>query len=283
MSLPSSDRPESRQSVTFLAILLVLFVSWEFLSHLLMHRMGMTAYHVFSAVVEIGLAVSLVTVAVRTLSHQKRRLERQIALRETMTQMLVHDLRNPLTGLLIALRTLQRKPSPEIVDETLNISLYSASRLRDLIDDILDIARLEELTNALDIEVNDGLGETLKSVATYAARTAEQKQISTDIILPSDLPPVALDTRRFRRVLENLLNNAIKHTPTQGQIRLEITLDSGSLMGEVSDNGPGIPAQDREKVFDKFEMAGSAKPSSSGLGLTFCRLVVEGHGAYLGR
>lgn len=269
---------EHRQSAIYLATLLTVFVAWEFLSHLLMHRMEMTTYHVLSALVETGLAFLMVAVAVRILNRQNRELERQIVLRETMTQMLVHDLRNPLTGLLFALRTLQRKPPPQVVEETLDISLDSASRLRDLIDDILDIARLEELTNALDIEVTEGLEETLKSVVAETIRIADQKQLSTEILLPPELPSMALDVRRFRRVLENLLSNAIKHTPTKGQIRLEITLDSGSLIGEVSDNGPGIPPQYRKRIFDKFEMVGPSKRSSSGLGLTFCRLVVEGHG-----
>jgi two-component system, sensor histidine kinase and response regulator len=261
----------------YLLSLLGLFVAWEFSSHLLMIHLEMTSYHALSALVETTLAVAMTGLAVRFLNRQKRLLEHQIALRETMTQMLVHDLRNPLTGLLISLSTLQRRPPENIMKETVSLSMDSASRLKDLVDDILDIARLEELTDALDIEMTSELAGTLQDVADYAARVAKDKQISTEIELPMEAPRLALDLRRFRRVLENLLSNAIKHTPVGGKIRLKVSLHRDLLTGEVSDTGPGIPAKDRERIFGRFEMIGRGARSSSGLGLTFCRLVVEGH------
>lgn len=273
--------PSEPSGVLYLAVLFGVFVVWEFSSHALMAQVGMNHYHAISALIETGLALFMTGLAVQFLRRQKRMLEHQIALRERMTQMLVHDLRNPLSGLLISLKTLQRRPPEEIVEETIGLGVDSASRLRDLIDDILDIARLEELTDALDVELTSELGKTLEELADYATRVAKEKQIRTEVMLPLDPPPLALDIRRIRRVFENLLSNAIKHTPSRGVIRLAVTLDENSLKGEVSDSGPGIPPKDRERVFGKFEMMGRGNRSSSGLGLTFCRLVIEGHGGHI--
>ena len=214
----------------------------------------------------------------RSLSQKNKSLEEQIFLRKTMSQMLVHDLRNPLTGLLVSLNTLRRRPSEEVAVEVIDLSLKSAIRLRELIDDVLDIARLEELEDALDIEETSEINNTLSEISDYAIRVAAERGIRVEVGMPPVSPTLALDLRRFRRVLENLISNAIKHTPPEGLIRLKVTFAEGFLKGEVSDSGPGVPVEDRERVFGKFEMVQQGSRSSSGLGLAFCRSVIEGHG-----
>jgi|MDSZ01.2.fsa_nt_gb two-component system, sensor histidine kinase and response regulator len=278
LSSSAANRSRNPRSVGFLVFLLVVFVIWEFLSHLFMKQLGMGPYHLLSVLVETALAITITGLAVRSLSQKNKSLEEQIFLRKTMSQMLVHDLRNPLTGLLVSLNTLRRRPSEEVAVEVIDLSLKSAIRLRELIDDVLDIARLEELEDALDIEETSEINNTLSEISDYAIRVAAERGIRVEVGMPPVSPTLALDLRRFRRVLENLISNAIKHTPPEGLIRLKVTFAEGFLKGEVSDSGPGVPVEDRERVFGKFEMVQQGSRSSSGLGLAFCRSVIEGHG-----
>jgi signal transduction histidine kinase len=94
---------------------------------------------------------------------------------------------------------------------------------------------------------------------------------------------VFCDFEIIRRVIENLVGNAIKFTPATGEVRISISTENGTTRVSVADNGPGIPAEYHEKIFQKFGQAQSQnKNFGIGLGLTFCKLAVEAHGGCLG-
>jgi len=96
---------------------------------------------------------------------------------------------------------------------------------------------------------------------------------------------IVCDAGLVRRVLENLVNNAIKHTPSGGRIRISVAGAAGRVRVAVADEGPGVPPEAREKIFEKFGTVETRKEQtyhSAGLGLTFCKLAVEAHGGAIG-
>jgi len=106
---------------------------------------------------------------------------------------------------------------------------------------------------------------------------AEGKALVLD--LPSDLPPVLADRDLVRRVIDNLLSNALKYTTMRIEVSIEWHASESYLQVSVSDDGPGIPPQLRDVIFDRFVQAEAADArKGAGLGLTFCRLAVEAHG-----
>jgi signal transduction histidine kinase len=97
---------------------------------------------------------------------------------------------------------------------------------------------------------------------------------------PADLPEVPLDDRLVQRVLRNIIGNAYKHAGAQASVTLRAQSGQGYVFFAVEDNGPGIPPEEREQIFERF-VQGSGARAGSGLGLAFCKLVVEQHGGQI--
>lgn len=213
------------------------------------------------------------------------------AFREEMSHMIVHDLRSPLagviTGIELALDELEMSPehpSVEVLQTTLDVSHNNSRALLRMIEAILDVNKLESG------EVPLALGSVnLESVAFEAYNKlqglATESQISVSIKAPKDLPAVVADAEKVERVLVNLIDNALKYTPSTGWI--DIVIEAGVTHQQVSviDSGTGIPPEYRERVFDRFaQVAGSIRqrgPKGTGLGLTFCRLAIEAHQGHI--
>jgi NtrC-family two-component system sensor histidine kinase KinB len=203
------------------------------------------------------------------------------SLREDLTAMIYHDLRSPLANIVSSLDVLTTMLSSEqnqAVASILGIAQHSIGRIQRLISSLLDINRLEAgqpIGQRLPVTFNMIVEDSLNAVKP----SLEGRRQSTDVYLPSALPPVLIDADMIRRVLINLLENAIKYTPSDGKIEI-----GGGLEGEwvriwVQDNGPGIPPADRERIFEKFtRLKTDGGPSGLGVGLAFCRLAVQGHG-----
>jgi signal transduction histidine kinase len=220
-----------------------------------------------------------------------------------LTQMLVHDLKNPLAGQLGCLELLQREPLTEYQHLLLKSTLRSSKNLSDLITNVLDLTRLEE--GHLELEYSlvpprDLLDDCANELRGWS--TEEHKTIRVEAA--ADLPLLHVDLRLIRRVLLNLLSNAIKHTWAGTDITLRAYAtgqqplanapvapartepaaddsDPARIIIEVADTGPGIPAENIERIFEKFVRASGRRQGhqdSTGLGLTFCRLAVEAHG-----
>ncbi len=205
-------------------------------------------------------------------------------LREDLTSMIYHDLRSPLANVVSSLDvldtilTLEENPG---VRSMLDIAIRSVERIQRLTNSLLDINRLEAGQPIANLEpfgpeelVNDAM-ETVRPVA-------EGKQQTITAEIASGLPAVMVDADMIRRVLTNLLENAVKFTPNQGKIAIGAEPDDGWVRLWVQDNGPGIPAVERERIFDKFtRLNASGAPKGFGLGLAYCRLAVEGHGGQI--
>ncbi|MBC8160373.1 MAG: GAF domain-containing protein [Roseiflexaceae bacterium] len=207
-------------------------------------------------------------------------------LREEMTSMLVHDLRTPLTGLIMGLDILRmyadQPQSPDFMD-VLGQSRSSAQRLLKLINTILDVGKMQssQVTLALFPHYLLTLVEqALQAVQVMARSSRQEVTIQQD----DDLPMVEVDSDIVERVIENILSNASKFSPPGGAIRIHIRRFNDAFVElSVSDSGPGIAPEQRDHIFELYgQVASMQSRRGTGIGLTFCRLAVEAHGGSIG-
>jgi PAS domain S-box-containing protein len=209
---------------------------------------------------------------------EKRLVEK---MRDELTNTAVHDLRNPLSIISASLSTLGAEDDPVLSPtqlKLLDIAQVSAQRMLDLIDTMLDFSRLEHGQMPLEyasFSLADLVAETLQ----LQTPLADRHRLSLASAVPAALSPAWADPRLIRRVLQNLIGNAIKFVPPGGFIQVAAHEETAchSLLVCVSDNGPGIPVEVQGRLFQAF-VTGSMQKRGSGLGLAFCRLVVEAHG-----
>jgi len=199
-----------------------------------------------------------------------------------LSAMITHDLKGPLTTVMGFLDLLAREPLEEHQKEYVQIALADSQCLSVLIAGILDAAKIESGEMKLrrePTEVREKIEEALGLIA-YQLR---EKEILLETAISPDLPRVPTDPELFRRVVLNLVGNAVKFSPQGGRLAVEATLDSRShsVVVSMQDEGPGIPKEYQSRIFDKFVQVGTGKPAekiSVGLGLAFCKLAVEAHG-----
>lgn len=202
-------------------------------------------------------------------------------LREDLTAMIYHDLRSPLANIVSSLDVLYSM-APEDDKETvlavLNIAENSTDRIQRLVSSLLDVNRLESGQPVADQKVVDPSQMIEKMILEVEPVAKGRRQIIT-VDLPRELPPIWVDEDMTQRVLINLMENASKFTPPDGKLEAGARHEGDWIHMWVKDNGPGIPAVDQERIFDKFtRLRGTNKPGGLGIGLAFCRLAVLGHG-----
>ena len=214
-----------------------------------------------------------------TLSAAKAARERQ----EELMQFIVHDLRTPLANVMTGLQTLQDVAGETMDDTQRNLvqsGLVSCSRMLTLINSLLDLAKLKRkqmLVRVTETSVGEMVEASLEQVSVWARR----KRITLISSLDSRVGTVLADSVLTMRVLINLLSNAIKFSPPESTVTVRVSKDGDGAVFSVTDQGPGIPREWADKVFDKFvqvEAHGAVKTVGSGLGLTFCRMAVERQG-----
>ena len=212
----------------------------------------------------------------------REKLEMEMKKRVEFTRALAHELKTPLTPMLISSQVL----ASELKDEQLlrlarNIS-RGASNLNSRIDELLDLARGEIGMLQIKPEKFAPL-LLLHEVVEYVAPVAVNREQAIIVELPDSLPEVNADKVRVRQILLNLLNNAFKFTPERGKIVLRAVVKDSNLVIEVEDNGPGIEEKVHERIFEPYHrMQSDAEHLSGlGLGLALCRTLVELHGGQL--
>jgi len=207
------------------------------------------------------------------------RLARTEAARNDLVAAVSHDLRTPITSLRLLVEALD----DDIVDEADRAAYLAKLRthvraLGALIDDLFELSRLQagELRWTMEqVRLADLVAETVEAMAhDGAARLV--------IDVPGDLAPARAAPEQIQRVLFNLIQNAIRHTPADGSVTVRAVLAGGEgVQVEVADTGAGISDADRDRVFDAFFQggAGAARTNgSAGLGLAISRAIVEAHG-----
>lgn len=202
-------------------------------------------------------------------------------MRRDLTAMVYHDLRGPLQNVGASLSGLERVLATDeqaVVDELLRVGSQSLRRLTRMVKSLLDIERLEEgraIVARRSTKLHNLVSDALELVYPLA-REAEQLLV---LDLDANLPVVSVDADMILRVLTNLIENAIKHTPTGGKITVSAGITADVIRISVTDTGPGVPLHFHEEIFDKyFRIKYVNAPNGVGLGLAFCRLAVEAHG-----
>jgi signal transduction histidine kinase len=201
------------------------------------------------------------------------------AMREDLTSTMVHDLRNPTTAVLGALELLDAEELTEAQREITAVARQGGQRLLNLINAILDVNRLESGQMPLEREPIR-LDIIAAEIVEMERVLGRDKRLTLENRVTQDLPLVSVDMELLRRVLQNLIGNAIKFTPAEGRIALEAQVDAANaqqVVISVMDDGPGIAPDLQARLFQKF-VSGRVRGRGSGLGLAFCRLVVEAHG-----
>lgn len=202
-------------------------------------------------------------------------------LRNDLISMIYHDLRSPLANVVSSLDVVASMVSPEddpALKSLLEIAMRSTERIQRLTNSLLDINRLEAGQAIVDISPNDPI-ELIGDVAEAVAPIAKNKDQVLELNLPEEMPPVLVDGDMIRRVLSNLLENAIKFAPAGGKILVGTQQEDDCIQVWVADDGPGIPPSEQERIFDKYaRLHAQEGPKGIGLGLAYCRLAVEGHG-----
>jgi signal transduction histidine kinase len=219
----------------------------------------------------------------RARSYDDERAARQNAelmsrAREQVLGVVAHDLRNPLN--LVSMTTqLLAEPdlTPERRNSTIAISTRAVQRMNRLISDLLDIVRLETGHLSLKLarsDVNRLLTETIEE---FEARASEQG-ISL-VITPAPAGTVIqADEERVLQLIDNLVGNALKFTPSGGRVSIGAYVDNGELRVAVADTGPGIPEEQRSRLFDRFWQARGSDRRGLGLGLAIAKGIAEAHG-----
>lgn len=195
-----------------------------------------------------------------------------------------HELRTPLTSIHGALGLLRAGLLGELNPrgkQMVDIAVHNTDRLVRLINDVLDIERLNSGNVALELQATD--------VAALAERSLEVMRSLADgagVRLTLDARPAVhlIDPDRIEQTITNLLSNAIKFSPACTEVRLMVRSDSGGLTIQVRDQGRGIPAEDLERIFDRFQQVDSSdarEKGGTGLGLAICRTIAEQHGGWI--
>jgi signal transduction histidine kinase len=202
------------------------------------------------------------------------------AVRDDLTDMIVHDLRSPLTAVEMSLHLLRKTSLQNEAQQKRLIGNANSSLQRavTLINDILDVARLEEGKLALTLTAVN-MNKLLQERAAFYRTQAEAGRKSIEVSVPNELACPRADEAMIARVLDNLISNALKYVGHGGHIKLNAHQNPTCIQVEVNDDGEGISLANAERIFDKFVQGESdSLRRGTGLGLAFCRLAVEAHG-----
>ena len=210
--------------------------------------------------------------------------------REEVSQMLIHDLRSPLTAVVTSLKLLTEltpKDSSKytLIETTVEASRRAVRKLLARVDSLLDVARMENNFMSVDQKPTE-LATLVDNVCIELSPLAQELDVSIIADLDADLPLLDVDGDKIERVLLNLVDNALKFSPTDSAVvvRAHEPGAEGAAPGfvriDVVDAGPGVPDEYKLMLFDRFvQIRGrSGARRGSGIGLTFCRLVAEAHG-----
>jgi len=220
----------------------------------------------------------------KELQEKYEDLRRVEELKDNLTQMLVHDMRSPLqaVGGYVELLQMSDEGLGEEEQECLLMAHNGVKRLSQMVNDLLDVTRLEAGRMPLRKEEVD-----LRDVAREAVAALSGLTKDYSVVLDAPNAPVvaACDQRLLVRVVVNLLGNALRYSPTDGEIRISVLSKGAAARVEVHDQGPGVPEEHRAKIFEKFgqvEARQGKHKYSTGLGLTFCKLAMEAHDGTIG-
>jgi two-component system sensor histidine kinase/response regulator len=221
--------------------------------------------------------------ATDSLEDALRKLREVEKMRDDLMKMIVHDLKTPLTSILATTEMLiDGDFGPLNADQRkmLTDAEGKADDLLALIGDLLEVSRIEEATMTLDLQPI-APAALLNEIAHEWSIRFQQDGATAVVDVTDDAPVFEADRSLIKRVLGNLVQNALTHSSTAVSLQLCARRDGDGILFTVADNGPGIPPEYREVIFRKFERVKNPnipRTRSSGLGLAFCKLAIDAHG-----
>ena len=204
-------------------------------------------------------------------------------LRQDLASMLVHDLRSPLEGIGIALNLILTQPLPEAdAKQLVGMARDQILGLSKMVEELVEFHRVESGMAVAPEPL--AARDLLEAAVADADLVAKDKGLSLVKTMDPDVPPVMGDPRIIKRVLANLVSNALKFTAS-GEVALRVYRHEDMIRFEVQDTGPGIPPSELERIFDKYFHIRRRKERPEhgfGLGLAFCKFAIEEHGGKIG-
>jgi signal transduction histidine kinase len=198
-------------------------------------------------------------------------------------RMAAHDLRAPLTVIKgyveLVLEDTDAAGDEEAI-EFLDVVLARTQQMADLIDNLLDVEKIESGAVDLDLRPVD-VADLVEEVGRGFVPVAQQKGLELQWQVPAGLPDPMADRARLVQVFNNLVSNAMKFTPAGGQVRIDVQERAGQIIVEVSDTGPGISEEDQARLFQRFFRTDASRQqgiSGTGLGLSIVKAIIEQHG-----
>ncbi|MBN1122729.1 MAG: cyclic nucleotide-binding domain-containing protein [Anaerolineae bacterium] len=221
-----------------------------------------------------------------SLASEHDQLAEIVNLRQETMRFIVHDLRNPLNLIMMALSMIEADDAYNQNAESrrfLALAIGGVKRMYSLTESLLDVERLESgiaslHVNLIDMRsIVDGIVEEHRPLAWASQIELESRHVC------ADLPLVMGDTERLERVLNNLIGNALKFTRADGMVTVVTWEEGGQVFVAVDDQGPGIPADQRSRVFDRFVQLDDNRKGTRGfgLGLAYCRSAIQAHGGVI--
>jgi signal transduction histidine kinase len=201
--------------------------------------------------------------------------------REDVLGVVAHDLRNPLNLVSMTTQLLMEPDlTPERRKSTIAINARAVARMNRLIGDLLDVVRMEAGHLTLDVGPADVTRVLVETIEAFQPRAAEQ---GISLVLSPEPPNIIVqaDEERVLQLIDNLVGNALKFTPNGGRVSIGGFIDNNELRVTVADTGPGIPEEQRARLFDRFWQARGADRRGLGLGLPIAKGIAEAHGGRL--
>jgi signal transduction histidine kinase len=221
----------------------------------------------------------------RELQESYEALRRLEILRDSLVHMVVHDLRSPLAAISASLEVIkwdaEEQHRVELASDV-EMALHATRTIIRLVNSVLDVSKMEGAEMRLQFALCDVAAVARESVDELESLVGTRRLVRD---WPDEPVMALVDRDVVARIMQNLLGNALKFTPTTGVITVSVEANDDMVRVAVTDTGPGIPREYRERVFEKFgqvEAASRGQKSSTGLGLTFCRLAVEAHHGRIG-
>ncbi len=219
----------------------------------------------------------------RRIESQMEKIKKSDTLRRELVANVSHDLRTPLATLQGYIETLLLKDDHLTHSERknyLHIAIKHCERLSQLVEELFELARLDSQETKPHCEPFN-LRELIQDVTQKFQLKAEKKNVTITTDIGKELPFVVADIKLIERVLENLIENAMRHTPSGGKVRVALMSDRREIAVEVSDTGDGISPKELPHIFERFyqlDKSRNSSPGTAGLGLAICKRVLELHG-----
>lgn len=233
---------------------------------------------------EIDMLVSAFRVMAGRIEEQVESLKKADAVRRELVANVSHDLRTPLATLQGYMETLLMKRdqlTPEEKRTYIEIAIKHCKRLSKLVADLFELVKLESKDTYIDQEPFN-VGELIQDVIQKFHLLAKERKINVVTNVKGDMPFVYADIGLIERVLENLLENALRYSPEEGSVSIVLKPSPERITVEVSDTGPGIPEEEIHRIFDRFyqiDKSRKERVAHSGLGLAIAKHIIELHGS----